>query len=140
MNKPEPLDIFLVSSCLTGLCTRYDGQAKPDSDCISRLQNAIWIPVCPEQLGGLPTPREAAEIYGGNGQQVLEGKARVLTESGIDLTAQFIKGAEEVLKIARSQKITAVFLKSKSPSCAPRGTMGVTAALLNKHGFTLREF
>jgi len=71
---------------------------------------------------------------------VLEGKARILTQSGIDLTAQFIKGAEEVLKIARSQKITAVFLKSKSPSCALRGTMGVTAALLHKHGFTLREF
>jgi len=140
MNNPEPLKIFLVSSCLTGLCTRYDGRTKPNSNCINRLQNAIWIPICPEQLGGLPTPREAAEIYGGDGQQVLEGKARVLTQSGIDLTTQFIKGAEEVLKIARSQKITAVFLKSKSPSCALRGTMGVTAALLHKHGFTLREF
>ena len=140
MSNTEPLDIFLVSSCLIGLCTRYDGQTKPDDACINSLQNATWIPVCPEQLGGLSTPREAAEISDGDGEQVLEGKARVLTPTGSDLTAQFIRGAEEVLKIARSQKITAVFLKSKSPSCAVNGTTGVTAALLRQHGFTLREF
>ena len=140
MNNTEPLDIFLVSSCLVGLCTRYDGQTKPDTTCINRLQNAIWIPVCPEQLGGLSTPREAAEISGGDGEQVLTGGASVLTQSGCDLTAQFIRGAREVLKIAQSQKITAVFLKSKSPSCAVNGTIGVTAALLHQHGFTLREF
>lgn len=133
-------DIFLVSSCLTGLCTRYDGQIKPDKACISRIKDATWVPVCPEQLGGLPTPREAADISGGDGNQVLTGYARVLTESGNDVTAQFIKGAEQVLKIAQSQNITAVLLKSKSPSCAVTGVTGVTAALLLKHGFDVQEY
>ena len=107
---------------------------------MNKLQNATWIPVCPEQLGGLPTPREPADIFGGDGKQVLAGRARVLTKSGIDLTAQFIKGAEQVLKIAQSQKFTAVFLKSKSPSCAVKGRIGATAALLLANGFDLQEF
>jgi len=133
-------DIFLVSSCLIGLCTRYDGQVKPDKKCISLLKNAVWIPVCPEQLGGLPTPREAADILDGDGLQVLAGQARILTKSGIDVTSQFVEGARQVLKIAQSQKITAVLFKSKSPSCALTGTMGVTTALLQTHGFEVREF
>lgn len=133
-------DIFLVSSCLVGLCTRYDGQIKPDNACISQIKNGICIPICPEQLGGLPTPREAADISGGDGNQVLAGQAHVLTENGIDVTAQFVKGAEQVLKIAQSQRVTAVLLKSKSPSCAVTGTMGVTAALLQKHGFDIQEY
>ena len=140
MSSISSPDIFLVSSCLVGLCTRYDGQIKPDNACISRLKNAIWIPVCPEQLGGLPTPREAADISGGDGQQVLAGKASVLTKSGRDLTAQFIKGAEQVLQIAQTHKATAVILKSKSPSCAVTGTTGVTAALLLENGFDVLEF
>jgi len=132
--------IFLVSSCLTGLCCRYDGQIKPNNACINRLKNAAWIPVCPEQLGGIPTPRETADIFGGDGNHVLEGQANVITRSGIDRTTQFIKGAEQVLKIAQSQKVTAIFLKSKSPSCAVTGTVGVTAALLIKHGFDIQEY
>jgi uncharacterized protein YbbK (DUF523 family) len=140
MSPSSCPDIFLVSSCLAGLCTRYDGQIRPDDGCIDRLKNAIWIPVCPEQLGGLPTPREAADISDGDGNRVLKGRAQVLTKSGIDLTNQFIKGAEQVLKIAQSQKVTAVLLKSKSPSCAVAGTIGVTAALLQKHGFDLQEY
>jgi len=140
MSSISSPDIFLVSSCLVGLCTRYDGQIKPDNACIRRIKNALWIPICPEQLGGVPTPREAADISGGDGQQVLAGKANVLTKSGTDVTSQFIKGAEQVLEIARSQKITAVILKSKSPSCAVTGTTGVTAALLLEHGFDVQEY
>jgi len=136
----SPADIYLVSSCLVGLCTRYDGQIKPDNACLSRLKNSAWIPVCPEQLGGLPTPREAADLSGGDGNQVLTGQARVVTKSGLDVTAQFINGANQVLKIAQSQKITAVLLKSKSPSCAATATMGVTAALLASHGFEIEEY
>ncbi len=140
MSDNKPPEIFLVSSCLVGLCSRYDGRIKPSNACIGKLKNATWIPVCPEQLGGLPTPREAADIFGGDGKQVLTGKACLLTKTGVDLTAHFIKGAEQVLKIAQSQKVTAVFLKSKSPSCAVNGTMGVTAALLLANGFDLQEF
>ncbi len=140
MPPNSPPDIFLVSSCLVGLCTRYDGQIKPDHTCIKRLKNSIWIPICPEQLGGLPTPREAADISGGDGSHVLSGQAYVLSKSGSDITAQFIKGAEQVLNIAQSQKVTAVLLKSKSPSCAVTGIVGVTAALLLKHGIDVREY
>lgn len=132
--------IYLVSACLVGLCTRYDGRVKDSSACLARLTQAIWIPVCPEQLGGLPTPREAADITGGDGADVLAGKARVLTASGIDLTGPFIRGAEEVLKIARAQNIREVLLKARSPSCAVSGRIGVTAALLRAAGLRLTEF
>lgn len=137
-HKTPP--IYLVSACLVGLCTRYDCQIKKSPECLSRLLNAIWIPVCPEQLGGLPTPREAADIAGGNGSDVLAGKARVLTRSGVDLSREFIQGAEQVLQIARSQHVDGVFLKARSPSCAVHGTLGVTAALLKAEGFELTEF
>lgn len=140
MMTHNTLPIYLVSACLVGLCTRYDSQTKESPECLSRLQNAIWIPVCPEQLGGLPTPREAADIAGGTGSDVLAGKARVLTRSGIDLSREFIRGAEQVLQIARSQHVDGVFLKARSPSCAVHGTLGVTAALLRAEGFQLTEF
>lgn len=140
MMTHNTLPIYLVSACLVGLCTRYDGQTKESPECLSRLKNAIWIPVCPEQLGGLPTPREAADIAGGNGSDVLAGKARVLTRSGVDLSREFIHGAEQVLQIARSQHVDGVFLKARSPSCAVHGTLGVTAALLRAKGFQLTEF
>jgi len=133
-------NIFLVSSCLVGLCTRYDGCQKTNKTCINRLKKAIWIPVCPEQLGGLPTPREAADIIGGDGKQVLSGQARVMTrDKNTDITAEFIRGAWQVLKIAQSQNIKSAFLKSKSPSCGVTGTVGVTAALLQAHGIDVQE-
>jgi uncharacterized protein YbbK (DUF523 family) len=131
--------IYLVSACLVGLCTRYDGQSKETPDSLLKLKDAVWIPVCPEQLGGLPTPREAADITGGDGRDVLNGKARVLTKGGVDLTADFIRGAEQVLQIARSQNIQAALLKARSPSCAVSGTIGVTAALLQKSGIEVTE-
>jgi uncharacterized protein YbbK (DUF523 family) len=134
------LPIYLVSACLVGLCTRYDGRIRESPVCLTRLNQAIWIPVCPEQLGGLPTPREAADIAGGDGADVLAGKARVLTASGTDLTGPFIRGAEQVLIIARAQNIREVFLKAGSPSCAVSGKIGVTAALLLGAGLRLTEF
>ena len=134
-NQPRPL--YLVSACLVGLCTRYDGKSRVNGTCLRQLQDAFWIPVCPEQLGGLSTPREAADIIGGNGEDVLSGRARVITKGGTDVSRAFIHGASQVLAIARSQPIDAVFLKARSPSC---GCTGVTAALLRQHGFRLREF
>ena len=134
-NQPRPL--YLVSACLVGLCTRYDGAVRADDTCLRLLRGAVWIPVCPEQLGGLPTPREAAHIIDGNGEDVLSGKARVVTRGGADVSRAFIQGARQVLAVARSQPIDTVFLKARSPSC---GSTGVTAALLRQHGFRLREF
>ncbi|TKB23808.1 DUF523 domain-containing protein [Desulfopila sp. IMCC35006] len=130
----------LVSACLLGLCTRYDGRAKTDHQCLAAITGTICIPVCPEQLGGLPTPREAADIVGGDGTSVLAGTAGVLTKSGIDLTAEFIRGAEQVLQIATSQNVRRAFLKARSPSCAITGKIGVTAALLRSAGIALTEF
>lgn len=130
----------LVSACLVGLCTRYDGQLKKNTACMARLTDQHWIPVCPEQLGGLPTPREAADIVGGDGDDVLEQRARVMTRSGEDLTASFIHGAEQVATIARLQNVTRAYLKARSPSCAVNGVIGTTAALLRREGIELIEY
>jgi uncharacterized protein YbbK (DUF523 family) len=140
MQNHLPRPLYLVSACLVGLCTRYDNNIRSNDSCIKALQEATWIPICPEQLGGLPTPREAADIQGGDGDDVLLGNARVITKSGTDVSRAFINGAYQVLAIAQSQAIEAVLLKAHSPSCGITGRTGVTAALLRLHGFRLREF
>ncbi|MBU0681784.1 MAG: DUF523 domain-containing protein [Proteobacteria bacterium] len=131
---------FLVSSCLVGLASRYDGCSKENAECLQFLGDKVWLPVCPEQLGGLATPRPAAVLVGGDGAAVLSGAAHVVTRDGIDVSTQFIKGAEQVLSIARQQGICGICLKARSPSCAVSGQQGVTAALLVRHGFSLYEF
>lgn len=101
------------------------------------------VPVCPEQLGGLSTPRRPAEIIGGDGFDVLRGRAKVIDSAGKDVTAYFLKGAREVLTIVRLNQVTRVYLKEGSPSCGTtqivfkkkkRSGSGVTAALLIKEG------
>ncbi|WP_035273805.1 DUF523 domain-containing protein [Desulfogranum japonicum] len=130
----------LVSACLTGLPTRYDGKSKPDPLCQQHLQKHIWIPVCPEQLGGLTTPRLPANLTGGDGHDVLQGKARVIRSDGEDVTTAFIQGANMVLNIAQQQNIQYCLLKSKSPSCGAGAVLGVTAALLRRHGISVIEY
>ncbi len=132
--------VHLVSACLVGLCTRYDAKYKLSTSCLNRLENSIYIPVCPEQLGGLPTPREAADLHGGDGHDVLSGKACVTTHSGIDVSKHFILGARQILKIAQEQHITSILLKKGSPSCGIQPRCGVTAAILIQNGFKLEEF
>lgn len=91
-------------------------------------------------MGGLPTPRPAAELVNGDGHDVLMGKAKVITRNGNeDVSLQFIKGAEQTLLLAQEQPVTAIFLKAGSPSCGISGKIGVTAALLQQHGFHLIE-
>jgi uncharacterized protein YbbK (DUF523 family) len=136
-KKPEKC---LVSSCLIGLCTRYDGCSKPNKECLKRLEDIDYIPVCPEQLCGLPTPRTAADLTGGDGHAVLKGQAAVIDRDGVDLSAPFIKGAEAVLQIAHMQNIKLAMLKAKSPSCGLTPRVGVTAALLLEHGIRVVEF
>jgi len=135
-----PDEIILVSACLTGLCTRYDGISKPSPACMERLAGHCWIPVCPEQLGGLPTPRTPADLVGGDGNDVLDGTARVVDREGRDVTRQFIHGARQCLTIAHSQNITTALLKARSPSCGLTPKTGVTAALLIAHGIKVLEF
>ena len=133
------MKIYLASSCLLGLKTRYDGKIMPGDACRKAVAGAVCIPVCPEQLGGLPTPRVAADLVGGDGHDVLAGHARVISRNGEDVTENFILGAQQVLEIARQQKVSKVFLKSRSPSCGITPKTGVLAALLKLEGFELVE-
>ena len=137
---------ILISACLLGVNCRYDGGNSRDKDAIKRHQHDALIPVCPEEAGGLPTPRPAVEIVGGDGNDVLDGNARVLTAEGVDKTEEFLKGAKYALKLAQSKGATSVILKSRSPSCGcgeiydgsfSRTLVsgdGVTTALLKRHG------
>ncbi len=136
-NFPEK---YLVSACLVGLCTRYDGMCKPDNHCLQELKGKCWIPVCPEQLGGLATPRAPANLVGGDGHEVLAGRAAVIDANGLDVSAEFIRGAEQVLAIARAQNITLALLKSRSPSCGLGQPTGVTTALLLTNGLNCQTF
>ena len=132
-------DLILVSACLAGLATRYDGKAVHCPECIEAIGRSPWIPVCPEQLGGLPTPRCPADIVGGDGSDVLDGTARVICADGTDVTEAFVEGARRVLEIAHRQSIRTIFLKARSPSCGV-SKRGVTAALLQRSGCAVVEF
>lgn len=137
---PEKTEMWLVSSCLVGLTTRYDGESKPSGPCLGFLADKRWIPVCPEQLGGLATPRVPAVIKGGDGNAVLVGTAQVITAEGVDVSTAFIHGAKQVLEIIRSQDIAGMCVKARSPSCGLEEILGVTSALLLHEGVQLREF
>ena len=109
--------MILVSACLWGFNCRFDGQSRTNESLISSLRNIHTIPFCPEQLGGLPTPRHRAWITHGDGKDVLEGRSKVINEANNDVTAQFIKGAVETEKLATRFNIKKAYLKSNSPSC-----------------------
>ncbi|OHX18133.1 DUF523 domain-containing protein [Chromobacterium sphagni] len=144
MNKPT----LLVSACLLGQPVRYDAQSKPMPEQDWRLlrQQFDLIPACPECLGGLPTPRPAAEIVGDNGAAVLRRQAQVKTAQGLDVSQAFVAGAKMALDIARQHGCHAALLKANSPSCGNRriydgefsATLkdgkGVTASLLDLDG------
>jgi len=105
------------------------------------------VPVCPEQLGGLSTPRPPATIFGGDGRDVLSGRARLRNDRDEDVTEAFLRGAREALGIARACGAAVALLKDQSPSCGcitrycdrPGGGMGVTAALLDAEGIRVLE-
>ena len=140
---------YLVSTCLLGICTRYDGGCCPVPRLIQLAARGLAVPVCPEVAGGLPIPRPPAEILGGDGQAVLDGQARVLTIDGYDVTEAFLAGARQTLEMAQRLGIRQAVLKDDSPSCGCRriydGTFsdhlvsgqGVTAALLQRNGITV---
>ena len=140
--------MIIVSACLIGLHTRYDGDDNLVIAIRELVERGEAIPVCPEQLGGLPTPRPPADFVGGDGEAVLAGNARVVSESGDDATAQFVRGAEEALDLARAVGATRAILKERSPSCGCRSVtidgelrpgMGVAAALLARNGISIES-
>lgn len=98
---------ILVSACLLGQACRYDGKSKPCPAVIALGDRYNLIPICPEVMGGLPTPRTPSEICG----------ERVLMKDGKDVTANYQSGAKKALAIARENACTVAILKEKSPSC-----------------------
>ena len=146
--------MIIVSACLLGENCKYSGGNNKSENVIKYLEDKEYILVCPEQLGGLSAPRNPSEIitYGNkDGNDVLSGCTKVLSNKGIDVTKNFIKGAEETLKIAKEHNVKTAILKAGSPSCGYKkiydGTflgnkiqgMGVTAAILNKENIALLD-
>ena len=141
--RPGPV---LVSACLAGCECRFDGRSNPASKVAQLVAEGRAILVCPEEDGGLPTPRPPAEIVGGDGHDVLAGRARVVTNEGRDVTAEYVAGAERALAAALQAGATRAILKSRSPSCgkgsiydgsftrSTRAGDGVAAAILGSHG------
>ncbi len=134
----------LVSACLLGIKCRYDGKHKLTKSIKDLQEKVDLIPVCPEQIGGLRTPRPAAQIEGGDGNDVLDGRAKVVevVVRG-DVTKEFLAGAENTLTLAQFYDIKEAYMKSRSPSCGCGGIMvdgklvegdGVTTALLKRSG------
>lgn len=141
------MQMILVSRCLLGHRVRYDGGASGPFDQLQQwLDEGRVVPLCPEVAGGLPTPRAAAEIPGGQGSEVLDGRAAVITTDGEDVSTQFLSGAFQALALVREHGIRVAVLKANSPSCGNLFTYdgtfsgvkvsgeGVTAALLKRHG------
>lgn len=138
----------MISSCLTGSLVRYDGRRVPlDDEWVSGLlKSGICRAVCPEVDAGMSIPRPPAQILGGDGYDVLSGRARVMDEKGRDVTSFFVRGAELSLSIVKKAGIQIALMKEKSPSCGSRRVydgsfssrlidgVGVTTAILRENG------
>ncbi|WP_459501663.1 2-thiouracil desulfurase family protein [Bacillus sp. C1] len=141
--------MIVISACLAGIACRYDG----NDNLISRIEELVQkedtVLICPEVLGGLPTPRPSAEIIGGNGDDVLDRNAKVIDQNGNDVTEAFIQGAYKALQKVEHLKPEYIILKERSPSCGSsiiytgefngnkQDGYGVTTALFRRHGFTV---
>jgi len=133
---PEPP--VLISACLLGINTRYDGGSRENAELLERLKGRVLIPVCPEQLGGMPTPRPPSSLNGFSGEQVLSGRASMVNAAGRDVTQEFIRGAHETLAIAIKLGVKEAYFKSRSPSCGLE-PLGVAAALLRRYGIEVHN-
>lgn len=132
--------MILISACLCGVNCKYNGKNNLNAECLELLKQGKAILVCPEQLGGLETPRNPSEI------KIENGNIKVYMNDGRDVTENYLKGAQEVLRIAKELNVSKAILKSKSPSCGCGeiydGTFtntliqgnGITASLLLENG------
>lgn len=141
-RKREPV---LVSACLLGRRCRYDGRENRDGVLERELaaRGLEAVPCCPEEEGGLGTPRPPAWIERESAAAVLDGRDRVVTDEGVDASEGFLRGARIALERCREHGIRRAFLKERSPSCGVRNTHargelvegpGVTAELLQRNG------
>ncbi|RKL67347.1 hypothetical protein CR203_08205 [Salipaludibacillus neizhouensis] len=138
--------MILVSSCLAGLQIRNNGTHSLNNTIKELVEANKAVTICPELLGGFSTPREPAEIIGGEGDDVLAGKGRVIDRSGNDVSDLYIKGAYATLEKAKEINAEIVVLKENSPSCGSSTIYngefagkkivgnGVTSALLKRNG------
>lgn len=120
--------MILVSSCLCGSKCKYNGGDNFNQTVMDYCKGRDILQACPEVLGGLTIPRIPSEIVGGTAEEVLNGKAKVINQSGIDVTEAFIKGAYIALKKAQEMDINLAILKANSPSC---GKGNVYSGLFN---------
>lgn len=136
------MEKYIVSSCLAGIPCRFDCADKNNKYVNELIKEGKAIPICPEQIAGFPTPREACECI------LVDGEFRVISKSGNDYTEQFFKGAKLTLEFAKKYGINKAILQKNSPSCGVRtydgsfsGTLanysGITAKMLKDEGFEI---
>jgi len=130
---------YIISACLAGVNCKYDGGNNLKDEIAELIRNGEAVLICPEQMGGMPTPRPAAEINGD----------KVINICGEDVTHNFEKGAQEALRIAKLYNATHAVLKERSPSCGVNfiydgshqgkkiSGKGFTTRLLEKHGINI---
>jgi uncharacterized protein YbbK (DUF523 family) len=140
--------MYIISACLCGVNCKYNGKNNLNERCLKLFREGKAVLVCPEQLGGLQTPRNPVELDS-TASKVLEGNGKVLSNESEDVTKQFVNGAYETLKIAKELGATKAILKEGSPSCGVNfvydGTFtgnkikgkGITALLLENEGITV---
>ncbi|CEH35743.1 DUF523 domain-containing protein [Romboutsia lituseburensis] len=138
--------MILVSACLLGINCKYNGDNNKDFKVLEYLKDKEFIIVCPEQLGGMSTPRDPSEIIRLDGDAVINGETSVITNKRLDVTKKFKLGANETLKIAKLYNCKEAILKEGSPSCGSnyiydgtftgkkRDGIGVTTSLLKHNG------
>jgi len=138
---------IVISPCLAGIRTRWDESCDEIEEMINLVKSGQAVFMCPEQLGGMTTPREPSEIEPGKtAAEVINGDAKVVSVNGEDVTEQFVVGAQRILKFCQDMGVEAAILKAGSPSCGSErtydgtftGTMipgrGITAELLEQNG------
>ena len=132
---------IMISSCLLGINTRYNGKIKPMNPLLKKFLNNIIIPFCPEQFGCLKTPRTKATLLS-NSKSIVDGNGSVIDDNGKDVSSDFLKGAQTSLELINNIKPNLIILKEDSPSCGlcftninwqkKRG-MGITAYLIKNN-------
>ncbi len=140
--------MYIISACLCGVNCKYNGENNLSERCMKLFREGKAVLVCPEQLGGLSTPRDPVELNNEAGE-VINGNGKALSNQGEDVTKQFIDGAYETLRIAKELGATKAVLKEGSPSCGSNyiydGTFsgnkikgkGITAQVLENEGITV---
>lgn len=109
--------MIIVSACLAGVNCRHDGKNMENVLIQKLISKRLAVPLCPEVLGGRPVPRVACEITGGTAAQVLSGAAYVRDKNGRDVTQEVLDGVKIFMKAVTRMNVTAVILKTKSPTC-----------------------